>query len=56
MITGNPRVGRAMLTLIVAIVIAVVLTAALFMSRKRVEPSSEPPLHSAVQDLLPVSA
>lgn len=54
MIIGDRRAGRKLLALVVIIGTAIILTAALFVHRKRTAPQNEPPLHSrlAAKDLV----
>lgn len=48
MITGNPRTGRRVTILTLALVVAIVLTGAYLLARKRTAPQNEPPLHPSV--------
>jgi hypothetical protein len=46
MITGNPRVGRTVVVLVIALLFLMALTAWFLLRRKRMAPQNEPPLHS----------
>lgn len=48
MIIGNQRSGRKLLALVIVIALAILLTGAFLMRRKRTAPQNEPPLHSAI--------
>jgi hypothetical protein len=45
MIVGNPKAGRAMATIAIALFFLILLTAAFVCWRKRTDPEKEPPLH-----------
>jgi hypothetical protein len=48
MIAGNPKVGRAMTTFAIAILVAMILMTAFVASRKRTAPAKQPPLHPSI--------
>ncbi len=48
MISGNPRAGRKLVTLTLAVVVAIILTGAYLLAHKRSDPQNEPPLHPSV--------
>jgi hypothetical protein len=45
MIVGNPRAGRTMATIALALLFLILLSAAFVTWRKRTDPEQEPPLH-----------
>jgi hypothetical protein len=48
MIAGNPKAGRLVATLAIAVLVAMILVTAVVARRKKVTPLKGPPLHPSV--------
>ncbi len=45
MIAGNPKTGQTLVTIAVALLLLILVTASFVCLRKRTDPEKEPPLH-----------
>jgi hypothetical protein len=45
MVVGNPKAGRALVTIVITLLLLIFVSAIVFAGRKKTAPQQEPPLH-----------